>query len=106
MPQYLAIVVNIILPFDKCRLGIDLSVDEILAKVQEEDGLARKKKANAQSTADILYDGDPTKAIQFNSDGTLSFDYLHRIQDAIKQAVNPDVLQRLGVSVPTVRKNS
>lgn len=94
-PPALDAVVQIVYPFDKLKLGVDLSVDQILERLKQEDSEAAAEDSSTQylPTEQKLFDGDPTKQSQFNEDGSISIDYLTRIHAAVRESV-----QRIGRS--------
>jgi hypothetical protein len=99
-PIFLKCVVNLLAPFDELRLGIGLPVEYILDQVKKEDAKAMAENKRKVSTAESLYDGDPTKASQFNEDGSFNASYLQQVFKVINDAYDPDFLKANGVQVP------
>lgn len=101
VPEFLKIVVNLLAPFDQFKLGAGLPVEYIKEQVRKEDAEALSKGKRALTTAQVIYDGDPTKANQYNPDGSFKTEYLQQIFGAITSAYDPNFLRDNGIKVPT-----
>lgn len=101
-PEYLANVVNIIAYFDDNHLMLDRSIDDIIKGASQEDAEAAQgpKASRRESTANRLYDGDPSKAEQFDPEGNLKPNYFREVQAAIKSVYDPSFFSKNGISVP------
>lgn len=92
-PEALDCVISILYKFDKLKFGADLSVDQILEGIKQEDkAAAEQQKANRySSTVEKLFDGDPNKSTQYieDSDGNLTINptYLEKIHKAVRDSV-------------------
>lgn len=69
-PKALDSVVRIVAKHDKLCLGYELTADQVIAMVKEEDEKAQQeqKPKDYRSTAEKLYDGDPQKSEQYRGD--------------------------------------
>lgn len=105
-PEFLAPVVNIIAYFDEQHLMLDKTIAQITEGVKAEDAEAAKKDKRATSTSDRLFDGDPSKAEQFNADGTIKASYFEPVQAAIKAVYDPQFFSKLSIAVPKLVSNT
>lgn len=60
-PELLKDVARIFMPLDKYRLGADLSINQLIQLLKQEDKLAAQKDSRFKSSSDRLNDGDPLK---------------------------------------------
>lgn len=90
----LTILVNIVAEFDELKLCLDIPVDEMLAKVRQEDeeALSKMKTSNARnrftSAEEKLFDGDPQKARFFENS------YLVNLQKAMREVYDPNFFNK------------
>nr|UDL14459.1 MAG: putative RNA-dependent RNA polymerase [Picobirnaviridae sp.] len=104
-PIFFKIVLNILCEFDDYKLGYGKSVQYINDQIKKEDALALSENKRAKSTAEMLYDGDPTKENQFTDNGRKqASEYLSQIQHAIDSYYDPNFLTANGIKVPHKRK--
>lgn len=104
-PIFFKIALNLVAEFDDYKLGYGKSVEYINAQIRKEDAEALAENKRAVTTAESLYDADPTKANQFNSDGTqLSSAYLSQIQAAVDKYYDPNFLKANGIKIPVYQK--
>lgn len=78
----LAFVRDLICEFDEEKLMLSTDISEIIAKVKQEDEQALEVNKRAQSTFDVINDGDPGK-VQI---GVESSRYLRDLQKKIREA--------------------
>lgn len=101
VPEFLAPVVNITAYFDDDHLMLDRSVEEIIKGAEVEDQAAIESGKRTESTARSLYDGDPSKARQFNESGDkLAPNYFAEVQQVIKSVYSTDYLKQHGITAP------
>jgi hypothetical protein len=92
-PPSLKKAVDIIIEFDEFKLGVDTPISVIKQGIADEDRAAAEKLNSSQfrSTAEKLYDGDPTKAnlyVESSEDSVqLNYDYLEKVQTAIRNVL-------------------
>lgn len=99
-PVFLGIVVNMLYPYDSLHLGVGITADKLIQGIKSEDQEAKKKDPSSLSTAEKLYDGDPTKASQFKverGDIQLEPTYFSSILDAVNKVYDPAFFSSLGV---------
>lgn len=100
--EFVAPVLNIIAYFDEKHLMLDVSLKDIFDGVRAEDDEALAKSKRAVTTAEVLYDGDPSKAAQFDKGGkvTLSENYFDKVRQVLVRAYDPNYLRNHSISVP------
>ena len=103
-PIFFKIVLNILAEFDDLKLGYGKSVEYINEQIKREDAEALAGNKRSKSTAETLYDGDPTKENQFINGDAFSSEYLSQIQKAIDSNYDPNFLKANGIKVPGKRK--
>lgn len=103
-PLFFKIVLNILAEFDDLKLGYGKSIEYINAQIKKEDAEALATNKRSKSTAETLYDGDPTKENQFVNGDAFSSEYLGQIQRAIDSNYDPTFLSANGIKVPGKRK--
>lgn len=104
------ILVNLLIPFDDNHFFTDKSIAEVVTMMNEED---RAKEAEAKtdaqkrrymSTLDKLRDGDPMKSRLVESIEQGGKGYLEELHEAVKQAVDPNLLREAGIRVPARKR--
>lgn len=99
-PTAFKIVLNILMPYDDFKFGYNMSVDQLVAGIAKEDKLAKEKDPSATSTAEKLYDGDPSKARQFRRSPTgeieLDGNFYAEVLAKVKMYYDPRFLFDLG----------
>lgn len=89
-PPALDAAVEIILPYDKLRLGYGLTAKQIIEEIKKEDARAAAEvpPSRRQTTAERLYDGDPQKVDQFTDDGELDPGFLQRVLTSVASSID------------------
>lgn len=105
-PEFLKPVLNIVAAFDRHHLMLDRSIQDVIQGSKDEDReRAQQAKTDAQrrrlhTTNDVLYDGDPSKAAQFDDAGNLEPNYFAKVQQILKDNYDPSYLMNNGIHVP------
>lgn len=95
--------VNLVLPFDKNGLMLDVPIPEIISNIQKEDEERKAKDKHFVSTWEKIYDGDPQKERFMRELRAGNSGFLYDLQQKIKSAVDPDFYRSIGVRFPTIR---
>lgn len=100
-PIFFKIVLNLIAEFDNTHLGYGKDVQYINEQIKKEDAEALAVNKRSISTAESLYDGDPTKSSQYDqSQNSFSSEFLKAIRQAINENYDPTFLKANGIKVP------
>lgn len=86
-PPALDAAIAVILDLDELSFGVDLSVDQIIDMVKDEDETAANNNKRSKSTFEALFDGDPTKARMWDSSGAIKHEWLSSVHTAISESV-------------------
>lgn len=102
--EFVAPVLNIVAYFDEKHLMLDQPLEKIFEGVRAEDSEAMASSKRAVTTAEVLYDGDPSKAAQFDKSGkvTLSQNYFDKVRQVLVRAYDPSYLRNHSISVPRI----
>lgn len=115
--EAMSICLNIAAACDRYHLSLDIPVTKLIEMVQEEDAnrvkvgsTSRKAKiARKNTTAEVLYNGNPNIPGVKEVNGQLVLDsgYFERVQRKLKSLYDPNFLPReLGIQNPDLRKVS
>jgi len=99
-PTFFKIVLNILAEFDDLKVGAGKTTQYINEQIKKEDAEALAENKRAKSTAQSLYDGDPTKENQYINGEAFNDSYLSQIQNAIDTYYDPNFLKANGIKVP------
>ena len=100
------IIVNLLIQFDNNHFFTDKSISEIIRMMNEEDAekLAQAKteaqRRRVESSFLKLYDGDPSKSRFHESLEKGGKGLLEDLHEAVKQAVDPQLLKSVGIAAP------
>lgn len=101
--DFVAPVLNIIAYFDEEHLMLNVPLEKIFEGVRAEDTEALARNKRAVTTAEVLYDGDPSKAAQYDKSSgkiNLSVNYFDQVRQVLIRAYDPNYLKNHSISVP------
>lgn len=101
--EFVAPVLNIVAYFDTEHLMLNIPLEKIFEGVAKEDAEALAKNKRAVTTAEVLYDGDPSKASQYDKSSakvTLSNNYFEQVRQVLIRAYDPNYLRNHSISTP------
>lgn len=101
--DFVAPVLNIVAYFDKDHLMLDTPLEKIFEGARAEDAEALANNKRAVTTAEVLFDGDPSKAAQYDSSSgkvVLSQNYFSQVRQILSRAYDPNYLRNHSISTP------
>lgn len=112
-PEMLYIPLNIIAALDKHHLHLDTPIAQVKAGIKQEDderlkqaGASVNRKARALSTAERLFNSNPTipGTVASGKGVDIDWDYFARVQKALRDVYDPDFFNKLGFQAPDLSK--